>query len=81
MEQCNHGGVKAWCPVCKSMPTLKRKKKEETIKFPEWNEIEMKPKFKMPNCPICGQDELGMINENLVICYNCDFKQTKQFTK
>jgi ribosomal protein L37AE/L43A len=75
MEQCNHGGVKAWCPVCKSMPTLKHKKK--TIKFPEWDEIEMKPKSKMPNCPICGEDELSMINKDLVVCNNCNFKQIK----
>lgn len=36
MEQCNHGGVKAWRPVCKSMPTLKRKiktNKMSTIKI------------------------------------------------
>ena len=29
LEQCKHGGVKAWCPVCKEMATLKRKKLKE----------------------------------------------------
>lgn len=33
MEQCNHGGVKAWCPVCKSMPKLKSKNNYKTTKM------------------------------------------------
>jgi len=31
MEQCNHGGVKKWCPVCKSMPTPKRKRAKQSV--------------------------------------------------
>ena len=27
-EQCKHGGVKAWCPVCKAMTTYLKKMRE-----------------------------------------------------
>lgn len=28
-EQCKHGGVKAWCPVCKSLkPKTKKEAKQ-----------------------------------------------------
>lgn len=29
------------------------------------------PVEKMPNCPRCGEDELGLIGVNRVICYLC----------
>ena len=31
-EQCKHGGVKAWCPVCKEMNAI-NKKNEKTSKM------------------------------------------------
>lgn len=32
------------------------------------------PKEKMPDCPNCGEDELGMLWEDRVICYLCGEK-------
>lgn len=29
------------------------------------------PVSKMPNCPKCGEDELGMIHPMYAICYAC----------
>jgi len=37
MEQCNHGGVKAWCPICKSMPKMKQRTvKNKTMTLSEF---------------------------------------------
>jgi ribosomal protein L37AE/L43A len=32
------------------------------------------PKVKLPNCPKCDEDELGVIHAELVLCYNCGWK-------
>lgn len=32
------------------------------------------PKVKLPNCPKCGQDELGVVHANLMLCYACGWK-------
>ena len=32
------------------------------------------PKVKLPNCPKCDEDELGVIHENLTLCYRCGWK-------
>lgn len=32
------------------------------------------PKAKMPDCPVCGEDELGVINEKRIFCYRCCFE-------
>lgn len=29
------------------------------------------PLTKMPDCPVCGDDELGMMNKNQAFCYRC----------
>ena len=29
------------------------------------------PISKMPNCPCCGDDELGMIQKDEAFCYRC----------
>ena len=29
------------------------------------------PLTKMPNCPNCGTDELGMIDKGKAVCYFC----------
>jgi len=36
----------------------------------EWD----RPKVKMPDCPKCGEDELGVIHANLILCYRCGWK-------
>lgn len=41
------------------------------FELPEWDEEAQRPKFKMPDCPHCLEDELGMINKKYVLCYNC----------
>lgn len=33
-----------------------------------------RPKVKMPDCPKCGGDELGVVHANLVLCYLCGWK-------
>jgi len=42
-----------------------------SIILPEWDEIEMRPKTKMPNCPNCEEDELGMLKKDEAFCYQC----------
>lgn len=32
------------------------------------------PLHKLPNCPRCGQDELGVIHGSLVKCYACSLE-------
>lgn len=29
------------------------------------------PQAKMPNCPHCGDDELGMVQDGFAVCYRC----------
>jgi len=41
------------------------------FKIPEWDFEKMRPKTKMPDCPMCEADELGMINESNIKCYQC----------
>jgi ribosomal protein L37AE/L43A len=43
------------------------------IAFPELDEYGT-PKTKMPDCPRCGDDELGVIHECLILCYKCGWK-------
>lgn len=38
--------------------------------FPELDEWGT-PTAKLPYCPCCGEDELGMIHYNLMACYAC----------
>lgn len=46
--------------------------KNKTIKMtlPKCNEYGT-PKEKMPYCPNCGEDELGMMTPSYAICYSC----------
>ena len=32
------------------------------------------PKEKLPNCPKCDDDELGVIHADLILCYACRWK-------
>jgi len=41
------------------------------FKLPEWDVEKQRPKTKMPDCPYCKMDELGMVGPNSAICYNC----------
>lgn len=43
----------------------------EEFKLPEWDEKEQRPESKMPICPRCDRDELGMIHAYLTVCYWC----------
>ena len=40
------------------------------IPLPEVDEYGT-PQTKMPNCPNCGEDELGLIWKNEAFCYLC----------
>ncbi len=40
------------------------------MEFPELDEWGT-PVEKLPNCPRCGEDELGVIHAGLVLCYAC----------
>ena len=39
------------------------------------------PKQKLPNCPKCDEDELGVIHSNLVLCYRCGWKVEGKLTE
>lgn len=32
------------------------------------------PKAKLPNCPRCDEDELGVVHADLVLCCRCGWK-------
>lgn len=32
------------------------------------------PKRKLPNCPRCDEDELGVMHADFCICYACNWK-------
>jgi len=36
------------------------------------------PKEKMPDCPKCGADELGLIRPEYILCYCCGFEAWKE---
>lgn len=35
----------------------------------EWG----RPKKKLPDCPFCAEDELGVVYEGKILCYYCGF--------
>jgi hypothetical protein len=41
------------------------------IKLPAWDGVNKRPNAKMPNCPRCDEDELGMIEPTGAYCYSC----------
>lgn len=41
--------------------------------FPQLDEWGL-PRAKLPDCPRCGEDELGVIHEGLVLCYRCGWE-------
>lgn len=43
------------------------------MEFPELDEWDT-PKAKLPNCPRCGDDELGVIHRNYMMCYACGWE-------
>lgn len=36
------------------------------------------PKSKLPDCPLCGEDELGVIHGRLVMCYLCCARYSRE---
>ena len=46
---------------------------EKVKPWPKCNEYET-PLEKLPNCPRCGEDELGMITKDYIMCYVCGFE-------
>jgi hypothetical protein len=48
------------------------------IIFPEYDEVNMRPSAKMPDCPNCNQDELGMLTSEKVFCYFCSSTWLKE---
>lgn len=43
------------------------------VKLPETDEHGT-PREKMPDCPRCGEDELGMLRPSYAFCYACGFE-------
>ena len=39
------------------------------------------PTRKLPNCPKCKDDELGVIHSGLVLCYRCGWKMEEKTIK
>jgi hypothetical protein len=35
------------------------------------------PTAKLPPCPLCDEDELGVINPDTVLCYKCGWKMIR----
>jgi ribosomal protein L37AE/L43A len=33
-----------------------------------------RPRRKLPDCPKCDEDELGVIHADLILCYRCGWK-------
>lgn len=46
----------------------------DDVPFPELDEWGT-PTSKLPNCPRCDEDELGVIHEQLMICYRCGWEE------
>lgn len=44
--------------------------------FPDLDEHDT-PKQKLPNCPRCGDDELGVIHPGYMMCYACGWEMYK----
>jgi len=46
------------------------------MKIEKWPEIDKwgRPMQKMPDCPECGEDELGLITSEYIMCYSCSFE-------
>jgi hypothetical protein len=44
------------------------------MELPAWDKDCLRPATKMPDCPRCGEDELGMFSENWAICYACSLQ-------
>lgn len=59
---CHRGGLMHFAPCCESVKGF--------TKFPELDELGT-PVHKLPNCPNCDDDELGVIHKDLVQCYKC----------
>lgn len=51
-----------------------KRKSTETVTFPDLDEWGT-PTAKLPNCPKCGENELGVIHEGLMLCYFCGWEQ------
>lgn len=43
-------------------------------KLDEWGT----PKEKLPDCPRCGEDELGVIHPGYLLCYACGWELWKE---
>jgi hypothetical protein len=46
------------------------------MKFPELDE-HGKLKEKLPNCPACGEDEVGLVNPLMLMCCKCNWTLEK----
>jgi hypothetical protein len=47
--------------------------------FPKLDEYGT-PLEKLPDCPKCGMDELGVVNEECMMCYACGWELWKNET-
>jgi ribosomal protein L37AE/L43A len=45
--------------------------RQHVIEFEEEVEAELSSTQKMPNCPCCKEDDLGVINSGVLMCYSC----------
>jgi len=41
--------------------------------LPAWDDKNMRPKTKIPDCPLCHQSGLHMPYKTRIICNKCDF--------
>ena len=62
---CHNSALMHFVPCCKTVTGF--------LKFPDLDENGT-PTTKLPNCPYCGEDELGVINPEQVLCYKCGWR-------
>lgn len=62
---CHQGKLMHFVACCESVRGFS--------KFPELDKYDT-PVEKLPNCPACDEDKLGVINHDFIICYACSWK-------
>jgi hypothetical protein len=75
--KCLYCGNEFYDAQCFFNHTVAHQKSGVNI-FPEYDEENMRPSAKMPDCPNCNQDELGMLTPEKVFCYFCSSSWLKE---
>ena len=66
---CHQGRTRHAFPCCTAV--------DDFEDFPELD-ADGRPVAKLPPCPYCAEDELGVIHRGAVLCYRCGWKLVKE---